>query len=390
VELAPDADVRGSSPWTGAGKAVPVAFVSSHSFRGGSERYLTLLLERLEPAWISTVVCLDEGPLADELRSLGLPVEVIASGTGAGDILAAARRLRQSLARSGSAVVHANGVKAALVAVTATAGTGIPVVWIKHDVARDGWQAQLIASRCARIIGVSTFVTTIFRGRTRRKVEVLHPQIPSPDVDRAQARRLVLDAFGPDEPEAVVALVGRLDPFKGQADLIACAPAVLEAAPRTRFLLVGADDPAHLGTGKALRRSVVEGGLEHAVRFTGHRTDAAALIAGSDLVVIAGGANPRGIGQEGFPLVGLEALALGTAVVGYAHGGLPEQVGECGALVPSGDRRALTDTLVRLVSDTTARERLARCGQQRFRSHFELSTLPQELAERYRLAAGGR
>ena len=47
---------------------VPVAFVSSHSYRGGSERYLTLLLERLEPAWISTVVCLDEGPLAAELR----------------------------------------------------------------------------------------------------------------------------------------------------------------------------------------------------------------------------------------------------------------------------------------------------------------------------------
>jgi glycosyltransferase involved in cell wall biosynthesis len=390
VEPASDADVSGSSPSTEAGRAVPVAFVSSHSDRGGSERYLALLLEHLEPAWISTVVCLDEGPLADELRSLGLPVEVITTGTGATDVFAAARRLRQSLDRAGSAVVHANGVKAALVAVTATAGTRTPVVWIKHDVARDGWQAQLIARRCARIIGVSTFVTSIFRGTTRRKVEVLHPQIPRPDVEPAHARRLVLELFGPEEPEAVVALVGRLDPFKGQADLIACAPAVLEAAPRTRFLLVGADDPAHPGTGEALRRSAVESGVEHAVRFTGHRADAAALIAGSDLVVIAGGANDRGIGREGFPLVGLEALALGTAVVGYAHGGLPEQVGDCGALVPSGDRRALADTLVRLVSDTTARERLARCGEQRFHSRYELATLPRELAERYRLAADGR
>ena len=390
MEPAPDADVSGSRAWTGTGEAVPVAFVSSHSYRGGSERYLTLLLERLEPAWISTVVCLDEGPLADELRSLGLPVEVIASGTGAGDILAAARTLRRSLAGAGSAVVHANGVKAALVAVTATAGTRIPVIWIKHDVARDGWQAQLIASRCHRIIGVSTFVTTIFRGRTRRKVEVLHPQIPSPDVDRSRARRLVLDLFDPEEPDAVVALVGRLDPFKGQSDLIACAPAVLEAAPRTRFLLVGGDDPAHPGAGETLRRSVVEGGVEHAVRFTGHRADALALIAGCDLIVIAGGANARGIGREGFPLVGLEALALGTAVVGYAHGGLPEQMGECGALVPSGDRRALADTLVRLLTDATARERLTRCGEQRFRSRYELSTLPHEMAERYRLAAAGR
>jgi glycosyltransferase involved in cell wall biosynthesis len=390
VEPASDADVSGSSPSTEAGQAVPVAFVSSHSFRGGSERYLVLLLERLDPAWISTVVCLDEGPLTDELRSLGLPVEVIVSGNRAGGVLAAARRLRQVLDGAGSAVVHANGVKAALVAVTATAGKRIPVVWVKHDVARDGWQAQLIARRCARIIGVSTFVTAIFQGRTRRKVEVLHPQIPRPDVQPAHARRTVIELFGPEEPEAVVALVGRLDPFKGQADLIACAPAVLEAAPRTRFLLVGADDPAHPGTGEALRRSVAEGGVEHAVHFTGHRTDAAALIAGSDLVVIAGGANDRGIGREGFPFVGLEALALGTAVVGYAHGGLPEQVADCGALVPSGDRRALTDTLVRLVSDTTARERLARCGEERFRTRYELSTLPGELADRYRLAVAQR
>src|SRR5262249_31691482 len=155
------------------------------------------------------------------------------------DIVAAARALRHSLIRAGSKVVHANGVKAALVAVAATAGTRIPVIWIKHDVARDGRQAQLIANRCARITGGGTFVPAIFRGRTRRKVEVLHPQIPQPDVDGTDARRLVLDLFGADEPEAVVALVGRLDPFKGQVDLIACAPVVLEAAPRTRFLLVG-------------------------------------------------------------------------------------------------------------------------------------------------------
>jgi glycosyltransferase involved in cell wall biosynthesis len=390
VEPAPYAVVSGSSPSTGVGQAVPVAFVSSHADRGGSERYLALLLERLEPAWISTVVCLDDGPLADELRALGLPVEVIATGAGAADVFSAARRLRQSLARVGSSVVHANGVKAAFVAVAATAGTRIPVVWIKHDVARDGWQAKLIARRCARIIGVSTFVTEIFKGRTRSKVEVLHPQIPRPNVESVQPRRLVLDLFGPDEPESVVALVGRLDPFKGQSDLIACAPAVLEAAPRTRFLLVGGDDPAHPGTGDTLRRSAAESGVEHAVRFTGHRADAAALIAGSDLVVIAGGANDRGIGREGFPLVGLEALALGTPVVGYAHGGLPEQVGDCGELVPCGDRRALTGALVRLVSDTTARERLAHCGEQRFRSRYELSTLPQELAERYRLAVAER
>ena len=103
--------VAEAGPPFDAGETVPVAFVSSHSTRGGSERYLALLLEQMNPVWISTVVCLDEGPLADELRSAGLPVEVIATERSGLDVVRAARRLRQSLRRAGSAVVHANGVK---------------------------------------------------------------------------------------------------------------------------------------------------------------------------------------------------------------------------------------------------------------------------------------
>ena len=57
MEPVPVADLIG----TGSKRApdlVPVAFVSSHARRGGSERYLALLLEHLDPACISTVVCL--------------------------------------------------------------------------------------------------------------------------------------------------------------------------------------------------------------------------------------------------------------------------------------------------------------------------------------------
>jgi hypothetical protein len=91
--------------------AIPIAFVSSHGFRGGSERYLALVLEHLDPAWISMVVCLQDGPLADELQARGLPVEVVPTGTRLPHMLAAAWRLRRLLRRAGSAVVHANGVK---------------------------------------------------------------------------------------------------------------------------------------------------------------------------------------------------------------------------------------------------------------------------------------
>ena len=383
MEPAPVADVLG----TGSKMAcdVPVAFVSSHARCGGSERYLALLLEQLDPACISTVVCLEDGPLVDELRSAALPVEVIPTGRRRRDVLAASRRLRRTFGAAGSAVVHANGIKAASASVLATVGTPLPVLWLKHDVSRDGWQARLIGRRCARIICVSAFSTAVFRGRGRRKVEVLYTQIPRPNVDPIEARRAVLDLFAPDEPETVIAIVGRLDPFKGHADLFSVAPTVLAAAPGTKFLIVGGEDPAHPETGGAIRRAPGEFGIEQAVRFTGYRADAVTLICGSDILLIAGGANDRGLGIESFPLVGLEALAVGTPVVGYAQGGLAEQLGDCGVLVPPGDRDALAETLTELASDPTARERLARCGQERFRARFELSTLARDLSDRYHL-----
>ena len=139
-------------------EAVAVTFVSSHAGRGGSERYLSLLLDDVPRESISSVVCLEEGAFADELREKRYPIEVIATGPAVVDIVGAALTLRRSLRRNQPAVVHANGLKAALVAELATLGASTPVIWVKHDVARDGWLARFVSHRAARVIGVSAAV----------------------------------------------------------------------------------------------------------------------------------------------------------------------------------------------------------------------------------------
>jgi glycosyltransferase involved in cell wall biosynthesis len=371
---------------TGVEQAVPVAFVSSHGTRGGAERYLSLLLSHLPRAWINNVVALKHGGFVDDLREQGLPVEVIDTGAGPLDIIRGARRLRSSLAASRPAVVHANGLKAALVAELATTGTRMPVMWFKHDVSRDGWLGRLVGRRAAWVIGPSNAVIEPLGATSRNHAEVVPYQLPDPQVDEAAARAAVLAEF-PDGAENVVALVARLDPFKGQDDLIAAAPTVLARAPGTRFLLVGGEDPAHVGRTAELRRQVAERGLGSEVRLTGFRSDALELICGSDVLAIPSIAK-GGFGKEGFPYVGLEALALGTPVVYYAHGGLPEQIGDCGVLVPPGDRSALADAIVALVQDRERRTALAACGRARFEERFRWSSLAEDIAERYqRIAA---
>ena len=146
---------------------VPVTFVISHALSGGSERYLELLLDHLAPAWVHGVVSLQDGPFVPRLRASGFEVEVVETGPRL-SMLASALRVRRLINRDPPAVIHANGVKAALVA--ALARPRAPVLWVKHDFSWDGPLAALVARRCARVVGVSAAVTETFGAGLRERV----------------------------------------------------------------------------------------------------------------------------------------------------------------------------------------------------------------------------
>src|SRR5205814_5873889 len=114
------------------------------------------------------------------------------------------------------AVVHANGVKAALVAVAAALGTRVPVVWVKHDFSWDGWLSRAVAWRCALVVGVSRAVLAAVPSHRARPVPT---GIDVPDVDRDAARRRLAELLQGEGP--FLMLVGRLHPVKGHAELLA-------------------------------------------------------------------------------------------------------------------------------------------------------------------------
>jgi glycosyltransferase involved in cell wall biosynthesis len=367
--------------------SLPVSFVSSHAKLGGSERYLETLLGQLGHAWTAGIVSLEEGPLAARLRDLGYPLEVFPTSGRWASLLWSAWRLRRTLLRTRPAVVHANGIKAALVAVLATVGTRLPIVWVKHDHSWDGPLAIAIALRCRLIVGVSRAVTSVFSGRIAQHVRVAYTGMVPPDVDRRQGRAALLAALAAREGARIVGIVGYLAPGKGQHELVEVAPELLRRLPNARFALVGAENPSAPGYETELRRRVTELGLDGTVRFLGHRDDALTLIAGLDVVVVTTLPRGRVRGGEGFGLAALEALALGTPVVGYDAGALREVVGECGALVPPGDRAALVEALYRVFLEDSTSQRMARCGRYRARSLFSQERWIERMKEYYREAA---
>jgi glycosyltransferase involved in cell wall biosynthesis len=91
--------------------------------------------------------------------------------------------------------------------------------------------------------------------------------------------------------------------------------------------------------------------------------------------------------QEGFGLAAVEALRVGTPVVGYRNGALPEVLGDGAYLVEEGNRRALGDSVLRVLGDPALRERLVSRGRRRA-ERYGLTAAAEAMKDRYAASAG--
>ncbi|MCO5327222.1 MAG: glycosyltransferase family 4 protein [Solirubrobacterales bacterium] len=75
---------------------------------------------------------------------------------------------------------------------------------------------------------------------------------------------------------------------------------------------------------------------------------------------------------EGQPLVLLEAMSAGLAIIGSDHSGIPHTVidGEHGLIVPKGDVEALAEAIDRLRTDRELLARLGAAGRERFDDRY--------------------
>jgi len=348
---------------------VPVTFVSSHAQLGGSEVYLMRLLDELGPEWIRGVICLQDGPLVERLRAAGRPAHVIEVGTSPPALVEGGFRLRAHLKRAPAVLLHANGIKAGVVCAIA-AGR---FVWAKHDFSWDGWLARAVAKRACMVVAASRAVAAAVEGVAQ--VEIVPPGISEPVVDRGEAGKRLRAELGLDPSAPVVVQIGRIHPAKGQLELVRAAEMVHSRRPDTAFVIVGETDPSALQYATLVGAEIAERGLEDRFHLLGHRDDPFAVLAGSDVCAIPTTRDERGMGEEGFGLVATEAMAVGTPVVAYASGALPDVLADCGICVASDDPSALAGGIERVLGDDDLARHLGTCGRDRARSHFSAAAM---------------
>jgi glycosyltransferase involved in cell wall biosynthesis len=386
-----------------------IAYVTHANEVSGAEFSLLRLVTspRLrESGFDPVVVVAAEGPLVADLERSGVEVHVLAMGArsrglskdrvgsglrataaAAAGSGAYAARLGALLRRERIDLVHSNSLKAHLYSVPVVKALRVPLVWHVRDTINTSYlpaPAVRLVRGLARVgpdhvIGVSRPVLDELHLRLRVPATVVHDGLTTAELDRlahpAVGRRAV------DEDGALaVAMVGRLDRWKGQHVAIEAVRRAAQSGHEIRLLIAGAALFGKQAYEQELRGLIADHGLAGLVELLGNVADVPALLGRVDALVHAS------ISPDPLPGVVLEGMAAGLPVVASRGGGVPEMIrdDETGRLVDMGDSAALADELVRLAKDPAERLRLGGAAQSFVRREFTLDKTVEGVVDVYR------
>lgn len=336
-------------------RPVRVTYVIDKLHRAGAQMHLGQLAAGLDRRRIQAdVICLLEGgPVADELRARGVPVEVLGLGClYAPRGLAGVARLARHLRRSGPDVLHTYLVSSNVFGTLAGRLGGVAaVVTSRRDTGFSrNWRLRLLEEwvinpRVDRVVAVSATIAESARRERRLRADrvlTIENGVDLAALEPAlQLRDETRRAWGLAPDDSAVGAVGHLSPIKGHADFLHAAALLSAAHRRVRFFLVG--DGTLRPALEALARTL---GIADRVVFTGASEDVPRLLAMLDVFVLPSHA-------EGMSNALLEAMALGRPAVATAVGGNPDVVrdGVTGLLVPPGQPPALAAALAELLAE---------------------------------------
>ncbi|MFB3892656.1 MAG: glycosyltransferase family 4 protein [Phycisphaerae bacterium] len=198
--------------------------------------------------------------------------------------------------------------------------------------------------------------------------------------DEALAGELGIAQGGP-----VIGVISHLTQRKGIHHLIETMGRLAGRMPDLKCIVAGtADSDADERYVRTLRGRVAELGLKESIRFIGARLDVPRLLNLFDLLV-----HPSE--TENCPTAVLEAQAAGRPVVGFRVGGMPEVVsdGQTGLLIKPFDHQAMSDAILRLLSDRDLLGRMGQAGRQKVLLEYDRRNNTASLVGLLERVAGG-
>ncbi|MDH6676184.1 glycosyltransferase involved in cell wall biosynthesis [Rhodococcus sp. LBL1] len=363
-------------------------FVTHTAAPSGAEIATARLARALRAFGVDlTVAFCEDGPMAQRMRSDGFDTRILCDTfdgramkvtdpdpyrllTGAARLVRVGWDLGAVATESGATVVVAASTKALIIGAVAARRSGLPLVWQVHDRISAEYFGPVLAT-VVRVLGWAVSRGYIANSRStmtslipRRRALVAYPGIEETRNEGRCEQR--------DPANTVIAVVGRLTPWKGQDVFLR---AVADAAVRPAAIyIVGGTFFGEERFRAELERLSTE--LHLPVTFTGHVDDPEMYMRRADILVHCS------VIAEPFGQVVVEGMRAGCAVIASRPGGATEIVesGVSGLLVEAGDRRGLTAALDTLIGDRELRRRLSTAAQLRAR-RFEITNSARAVAD---------
>ncbi|MFX0200593.1 MAG: glycosyltransferase family 4 protein [Candidatus Hodarchaeota archaeon] len=192
-------------------------------------------------------------------------------------------------------------------------------------------------------------------------IEIDHYLPQEEDGSREGIRR----EFNVGKDTAFIGAIGRLVWQKGFEYLIQAIPHILREFAQTKVLIVG-EGPLRKEL-EALGKSMkIEGHLV----FSGFRSDVKEILSAIDILVV-----PSLL--EGFPMITLEAMAMGKPIIASDIDGIREQIidGESGILIPPKDLNAIGEAIIKLNRDEKLAQNMGWEARKRVEKEFSVEKM---------------
>jgi len=358
-----------------------VCHIASGDGWAGAEVQIAHLLRVLaENAAVEVrAVLLNEGRLANELRTAGVSVTVLQEAKYSFPQLV--WKTGEFVRRQGSEILHSHRYKENLIGACLVKAR-VARFHVRTQHGRPEPFASYRGLKQALLHGVDRFVAKHATDRVISVSQDLMSYFPvganvvvirngldlrnvRSDLDIAAAKR----RLGLSERGLVIGSLGRLEPVKRIDICVETARRVRAEWGDVEFLIAGS------GSSEAAIREMVK--ADSAFRVLGYRDDTYDVLRAMDLFLLTSD-------HEGLPMVLLEAQALGVPVVSRRVGGVPEVIesGKNGALIDSADPAVLASECLALLRDTDRRNEMSEAALKRA-MNFDVRTTAARVADLY-------
>ena len=359
-----------------------VLHIISSSGMYGAERVILNLSRRLNSSGHTAMLGIfqhsnqSENPLFDAAVAEGIASYLIPCR---GQIdLSSVRALRSLVRSTGADVLHAHGYKADIYGRFAIRRREIPIVstchnWLDTDIATRlyGYIDRFVLRRFSSVVAVSAGVERrlIRSGIPQKRVSIIRNGV---EVDAFRCGESLKSGNDP----LIVGFAGRLSVEKGADLFLRAAAAVHEKLPDVRFVIAG-EGPEREG----LETLMDQLSLRAFVSMLGRCDDIAAFYASLNILT----STSR---TEGMPMGLLEGMASCLPIVATDVGDVSNLVhdGETGFLVPSGDLGQIENGIIKLLRDSSLRDRFGAAGRTLVAREFSAEAMTKQYLDVYKAA----